>query len=68
MASDLIYLKPCPFCGGKADMSEYPECGVYIASVYCTGCDADMTYWGTTRDEAAKTAMAAWNRRTGDAQ
>lgn len=53
-----LKLKPCPFCGGKAEFSYYGALGV---SVYCTGCHA-------TVDDANYKEGAAdhWNRRVVD--
>jgi hypothetical protein len=43
-------LKPCPFCGGKANCSKH--------FVFCTVCHAESDWLG---DDGA--AIAAWNRR-----
>lgn len=54
-------LKPCPFCGGEAEL----HCDLDIYAVICSKCGA----WGATVDDwhegdnAAKDAIAAWNRR-----
>lgn len=47
-------LKPCPFCGAKAEIAEY---GCY--SVYCTRqcCEQPIAY------PDRETAINAWNRR-----
>ncbi len=53
-------LKPCPFCGGKAEASSGP--GTTFCSVHCFDCGVAM--------DAIKPAhylprvIAAWNRRT----
>lgn len=49
-------LKPCPFCGGKAELSEDEFFCRY--SVVCTECGAETDAYGVERD-----AMDAWNRR-----
>ena len=53
-------LKPCPFCGGEADLREVTG-GFFV--VYCTnikGCALNPTTLGyETQEEAAE----AWNRR-----
>lgn len=47
-------LKPCPCCGGRADMSTR-----WLAYIYCTKCNlAQMGGYGT-----AEEARDAWNRR-----
>ena len=54
-------LLPCPFCGGEAEL----HCDLDIYAVICSKCGA----WGATVDDwhegdnAAKDAIAAWNRR-----
>jgi len=71
-------LKPCPFCGGEADISFYakahnPE---VIAGrfVECVNCDAagppfDIQGEMPDRDEYTQTkAITAWNRRAGEEQ
>ena len=49
-------LKPCPFCGGKAEFFEDEFFCRY--SVVCTECGAGTDTYGVERD-----AMDAWNRR-----
>lgn len=55
-----IELKPCPFCGGKAEMivevSKQPE-----SAVFCQKCDA-KTAWRHGIDGGLLAAIA-WNRR-----
>ena len=46
-----IQLKPCPFCGGKAEVTFNKQ------SVKCTCCDAEIKSWD------AKQATNLWNRR-----
>ena len=57
-------LKPCPCCGGRADMSTMHSANVeghkWLAHIYCTKCNlAQMGGYGT-----AEEARDAWNRRT----
>lgn len=56
-------LKPCPFCGGKADAQNTYAIGVWEA--FCTVCGAHTGYpaGGCTEAEA----IEAWNRRANDA-
>lgn len=50
-------LKPCPFCGGKAEIKK--DEGQYV-NIKCTQCPCDMgRYWFTRQTDAIK----AWNRR-----
>ncbi|MBR2208098.1 MAG: Lar family restriction alleviation protein [Synergistaceae bacterium] len=55
-------LKPCPFCGGEAEVCA-DENEEYFVS--CTKCTALFGYctdtWGEYETEAA--AIEAWNRR-----
>lgn len=54
-----VLLKPCPFCGGKAELV-YGYCDYNVWQVACQtdGCHG-MAGWADTRDEAAED----WNRR-----
>ena len=53
-------LKPCPFCGGKVEISE----GVCLKIkgiaylVHCSKCDTMSGFYGTKR-----AAIKHWNRR-----
>lgn len=47
-------LKPCPFCGGKAEIIK-DEMHVWV---HCTNCDSDTDLY-----QIQKEAVAAWNRR-----
>ncbi len=51
-------LKPCPFCGGEAEMGESRN------RIWCDECELIMPYEGEfeTRKELAQ----AWNRRSDD--
>ena len=48
-------LKPCPFCGGAAELYS----AWYFRDVYCTVCGARTHLVHKTDDDA----IAAWNRR-----
>ena len=51
-------LKPCPFCGGKAELiTEYLVIGLAVTKVQCTSCESSTAL--TNR----KKAIAIWNRR-----
>ena len=47
-------LKPCPFCGGEADIEGIPQ--LYYIS--CKNCYADMRAYGSKAE-----AINAWNTR-----
>lgn len=56
-----IELKPCPFCGGKAEILKMASFGKELFTVSCCtgGCMANIS-WVVGKT----TAIAAWNRRT----
>jgi Lar family restriction alleviation protein len=54
-------LKPCPFCGGKADI-DAPTGSRNDRLVYCKTCFASIC------GDATPDAIAAWNRRAASAQ
>ena len=56
-------LKPCPFCGGKAEMliNEYEDSRKEYL-VACTECDGMVERWRKTEEEAVE----QWNRRVND--
>ena len=75
----LDQLRPCPFCGRKAEIigslfgdrmpkdiitgEPMREC----ASVMCTNCKAGSSYFvGNSIEEAKEQAIRAWNRRDSD--
>lgn len=57
-------LKPCPFCGGKAEIRRDHELErMYV--VVCTNCPTDvgrMWFW------KKQDAINAWNRRATDGE
>lgn len=59
-------LKPCPFCGGAAELVALGEPGVKTHwCVVCTKCQAEgATWWGSPTAEVRQTAIDGWNRRT----
>ena len=68
-------LKPCPFCGGEADLWAKPGSYGWFTVCQCSVCSASgKTFslgqecddnWENTK--AAKRAVDAWNRRCPDA-
>lgn len=58
--SETIKLKPCPFCGEKAEFFHvYPPFGRRrLSVVQCTHCRCNSGKWGRSDK-----AIEAWNRR-----
>ena len=51
-------LKPCPFCGGNANLIEQKATGCF--RVKCTKCPTDLgRYWFFKKNDV----INAWNRR-----
>ena len=68
-------LKPCPFCGGKAELYSMKRdkrkvFGVYhmIAEIRCVGgfCTARVSQAGYDEQNALENAASMWNRRAND--
>lgn len=57
--SKLPQLKPCPFCGGKAQLKPMGGKGSTHAWIECSKCEAEIN-WYTTLEAA----IEAWNQRT----
>ena len=51
-------LKPCPFCGGKAQYYDYYE-GIHFYGIQCTKCIKVVVDRCFTKKEARE----IWNRR-----
>lgn len=60
MSDEVTQLKPCPFCGGKAEVliNEYSDSNKEYL-VACAECDGMVERWRKTEEEA----VAQWNRR-----
>ena len=69
-------LKPCPFCGGEAAVSERHEAQCYEPNVYyegfevvCDKCDGLVIVYDegnqdrASKDKVRTDAIAAWNTR-----
>ena len=54
-------LKPCPFCGGRAYLSERISGGYYVECESINGCLAESGNYDTRGQ-----AIEAWNRRVMD--
>ena len=76
-------LKPCPFCGGKADVKHQPIYTGKGVCIFCTECKArskffpcDCTYEYyhgerkvfISKERATNDAIKLWNRRTDNEQ
>ena len=71
-------LKPCPFCGGKAEyhskvqvIPEIDENGAYVdvrEILYCeeTGCPTCEIWFFICEDEPEGITIERWNRRAND--
>lgn len=62
-------LKPCPFCGGRAEPRNYVDRCVpshSVAYVRCIECGAETTSYTDNKGnfEYMHNAIKAWNRRT----
>lgn len=68
-------LKPCPFCGGKAEIKKATALiyGALSSEIYhqykvhCTNCYAETIYYSKPEKlsiEAKQDAINAWNKRT----
>lgn len=55
-------LKPCPFCGGKAELIYYRANGKTTVSCCVGGCMANISFCPTT-----EAAIKKWNRRAENA-
>lgn len=61
-------LKPCPFCGGRAELSEGSFDGKEISYVMCKNCASQGEFFFVSPKYAsAERAIEAWNRRAEDA-
>ena len=62
----MIKLKPCPFCGGKAEVLIGCDCeqfgGYEVGYIICTGCRTEV-YFGLVNEEQV---AEHWNRRATD--
>lgn len=60
-------LKPCPFCGGKAELSDGMFDGKVTSYVMCLRCAARGEFFIVSpRYASATRATEAWNRRAGE--
>lgn len=65
MTEKMIDLKPCPFCGNKAELAHGKFDGKGISYVRCTKCWAAGEFFFISYDHASDDlAVAAWNKRT----
>ena len=62
-------LKPCPFCGGDAEMEiKYGDYGYtpHIYSVKCKRCNAKIGKVSNNYADLSDDVVNAWNRRASD--
>lgn len=53
-------LKPCPFCGGEAEILKYPRCErKYVVVCKNNLCNASIGQYSTSKENAVR----AWNTR-----
>lgn len=62
--TEVTELKPCPFCGSKAEIYDYDN----VCHVHCTGCDAKTADYYAFSDtqyngQYALDAIRSWNNR-----
>lgn len=63
-------LKPCPFCGGKAQLFVLKESGVCVVCKSCgnrTNLASDFDFSKTDEMTAVGRSIERWNRRVEDA-
>jgi len=56
-------LKPCPFCGSKANLGETEGCDW---AIQCSGCDAffmDDMLWHVEDYDGKQNVIDKWNKR-----
>jgi len=63
-------LKPCPFCGGTADLitGKVPHHGFSqeYYKVRCRGCGLDVAWFLDESEKELNPTVKAWNRRASD--
>ena len=57
-------LKPCPFCGGAAEIEIATEAGDCAYVVCCQTCMASSKLIYALMDDVSPLLLEAWNRRT----
>ena len=66
----MFNLKPCPFCGGKAQLFVLKEGGVCVVCKFCgnrTTLASDFGFSKTDEMTAVSRSIENWNRRVEDA-
>jgi Lar family restriction alleviation protein len=63
-AANEAHLKPCPFCGGRADIIDVEEpSNIGGKVVQCSECEASTRVWFPIKDSVDRILREAWNRR-----
>ena len=55
-------LKPCPFCGGQAELTECPDTLRWF--IFCCKCNASTTTMIPEKDSVEDKLIERWNSRT----
>ena len=56
-------LKPCPFCGGKAEITDAKEAGPRARVICCRGCLCSTKVIYALKGDVDEQLVQAWNRR-----
>lgn len=56
-------LKPCPFCGGRADLRRTPQGGAFVD---CGTCQASSKLVYGDKTDPRQIVIEAWNERKGE--
>ncbi len=59
-------LKPCPFCGGTAELEDWKIVYESGTTIRCTSCDARIIEGVEDGDGWHDRAVEKWNRRTNE--
>ena len=60
-------LKPCPFCGGSAQVTIGHSCSMYaISYITCVECGATGEKFANRSEYENSASIKAWNNRTGE--
>lgn len=57
---EAIHLKPCPFCGGQAEIRKSGKSQNYIA---CEDCDSYSQLVHAVKEDVERLLVEVWNKR-----